>query len=194
VEPSADERALRPFVYGLAGAVIGVGVLLFAYDRFVVAPRESQRAQEVKVNLEEGRTEAQDIAKGLDASGDRTLERARAGFEDVASEQDKARLANEALSRGAMYRVAISEVYMSNGAWPENAAAAGLPVFDANAPGAVQDIVVGPGGKVAIVLREPFAGSRFVLEPRAGSDGSIAWSCRSEGDAELRRYARACVP
>jgi hypothetical protein len=193
VGDAPEERALRPFVFGLGGAVIGVAAVIFAYDRFVVAPREAARLQEVKVNLAQGRTDAQEIAVKLDASVDRSLDRAREGLDAMASEQDKARLANDALGRAAMYRTALSEVYMSNGAWPANADAAGIPRFDAAAPGVVQDIVVGESGTVTIMLRAPFAGSRFVLTPRASTDGTIAWSCRPEGDAALQRYARACA-
>ena len=193
-DDSSSERTLRPFVFGLAGAVIGVGALLFAYDRFIVAPREAARVQEVKVNLAEGRTEAQQIASDLDQAVDRSVDKARAGMDDVAREKNDAALANDALARASMYRVALSEAYMSNGAWPANAAAAGLPTFDADAPGAVRDIVVGGNGTVTVELREPFADSRYVLTPRVGSDMSVQWSCRSEGDERLRRYTPACKP
>jgi hypothetical protein len=181
-------------VVGFTGAVVAIAAALFAYDRFVVQPREAARIQEVKVDLAEGRTEAQQIAGALDASVDRTLERAREGFDELADDQDKTRLANDALARSAMYRVALTEAYMSNGAWPGSAQEAGLPPFDADAPGAVQSITVGADGVLTIALRAPFAGSRFVFTPRAGGDGMVQWSCRSEGDESLRRHARACAP
>ena len=188
------EASLRPFVFGFTGAVVAVAALLFAYDRFVVQPREAARMQEVKVDLAQGRTEAQEIAGELDQSVDRTLERARTGFDELASDQDKARLAIDAVSRASMVRVALTEAYMSNGAWPANAADAGLPPFDASGHGAVQAIDVGANGVVTVVLRAPFEGSRFVLAPRVGSDMTVEWSCRSEGDAALRRYVPACAP
>ena len=184
----------RSFAAAFAGAAAGVALVLWVYDTYVVQPREARRAHQVEVDLAQGRTEAQAIAGELDASVDRSLDRARTGFDEVASDQDKARLAMEAVNRAAMYKVALSEVYMSNGAWPAGAAEAGLPAFDAQAPGAVRDITVGPQGVVTVELREPFAtGSRFVLTPRAGSDGSIQWTCRSEGDPGLRRYVPACA-
>jgi hypothetical protein len=185
---------VEALAWGLVGAMVGTAVVLFAYDRLVVQPREAARAQQVALDVAAGRTEVQRIAAGLDASVDRSLDRARDGLDALAGDQDRARLANEALQRGAMVRVALSEAYMSNGAWPASAAEAGLPAFDAQAPGAVESIDVGPGGVVAIALRTPFAGSRFVLTPRVGTDGTVQWRCASEGDAALRRYVPACAP
>ncbi|MGH8030558.1 MAG: pilin, partial [Arenimonas sp.] len=93
-----------------------------------------------------------------------------------------------------MYRVALSEFYMSRGAWPANAAEAGLPAFDPATGGAVRAIDIGAQGVLTIALREPFAeGSRFVLTPTAGKDFTLEWRCRSEGDVELRRFVPACA-
>jgi hypothetical protein len=191
VEDGPSGAPMRAFIAAFLGAVVGVALVLWAYDRFVVQPRLAAQA----VDLAEGRADAEGIARGLDASVDRTVDRARSAFDALAGEQDKARLANEALQRGAMYRVALSEWYVSRGDWPADATTAGLPAFDAATGGAVRDISVGARGVVAIELREPFAaGSRFVLTPTARQDGMLDWRCRSEGDVELRRFVPACAP
>ena len=190
-----DAPPLRGFIAGFLGAVVGVALVLFAYDRFVVQPREAEQARAAAVDLAEGRADAEGIADQLDASVDRSVDRARSAFDALAGDQDKARLANEALQRGAMYRVALAEFYMSRAAWPASAEEAGLPTFDAATGGAVRAIDLGAQGVVTITLREPFGeGSRFVLKPTAGSDGMLQWRCRSEGDAELRRFAPSCKP
>jgi len=189
----APDAALRNFVAAFLGAVVGVALVLFAYDRFVLQPRAEARAQREALDLAEGRADAKGIADELDASVDRSVDRARSALGALAGDQDKARLANEALQRGAMYRVALSEFYMSRGEWPTDAAAAGLPAFDPATGGAAQAIAVGADGVVTIVLREPFAsGSRFVLTPTAGRDGMLQWRCRGEGDAELARLVPSC--
>ena len=185
---------LRTFVAAFLGAVVGVALVLFAYDRFVVQPRVAEQARRAAVDLAEGRADAQGIAEQLDASVDRSVDRARSAFDAIAGDQDKARLANEAVGRGASWRVGLSEWYMSRGEWPASAAEAGLPRFDPATGGAVQAITLGAQGVVTIALREPFAGSRFVLAPRVGGDGMVQWTCRSEGDVELRRFVPACAP
>jgi hypothetical protein len=185
---------MRAFVAAFLGAVVGVALVLFAYDRFVVQPRAAEQARRAQVDLAEGRADAKGIAEGLDASVDRTVDRARSAFDALAGEQDKARLANEALQRGAMVKVYLSEWYMSRGEWPADAATAGLPAFDPATNGATRAIRLGANGVVTIELREPFAdGSRFVLTPTARNDGMLDWQCRSEGDAELRRLVPACA-
>ena len=190
-----DAPPLRGFIAGFLGAVVGVALMLFAYDRFVVQPRAAEQARRQAVDLAEGRADAEGIADQLDASVDRSVDRARSAFDALAGDQDKARLANEAVQRGAMYKVALSEFYMSRGEWPADAASSGLPAFDPATGGAVGAITVGDKGVVVIALREPFApGSRFVLTPTAGSDYSIRWQCRSEGDAALRRFVPSCGP
>ena len=191
-EPAPD-AAMRSFVAAFLGAVVGVALVLFAYDRFVLQPRAEAQARREAVDLAEGRADAKGIADQLDASVDRSVERARSALGELAGDQDKARLANDALQRGAMYRTALSEFYMSRGEWPADADAAGLPAFDPATGGAAQAITVGANGVVTIALREPFAsGSRFVLTPTAGRDGMLQWRCRGEGDAELARLVPSC--
>jgi hypothetical protein len=186
----APSATLRAFVGAFLGAVVGVSLVLFGYDRFIVQPREAAH----QVDLAEGRADAQGIAASLDASVDRTVHRARSAFDALAGDQDKARLANEAVQRGAMYRTYLSEWYVSRGEWPADAATAGLPAFDPETGGAVRAITVGAQGVVTIALREPFAdGSRFVLTPTARNDGMLDWHCRSEGDPDLRRFVPSCV-
>ena len=191
MEDGPSGAPMRAFIAAFLGAVVGVALVLWAYDRFVVQPRLAAQA----VDLAEGRADAEGIARGLDDSVDRTVDRARSAFDALAGEQDKARLANEALQRGAMYRVYLSEWYMSRGEWPADAATAGLPAFDPATGGAARAITLGAKGVVTIELREPFAdGSRFVLTPTARNDGMLDWKCRSEGDAGLRRLVPACAP
>ena len=194
MEDGPPAAPMRAFVAAFLGAVVGVALVLFAYDRFVVQPRAAEQARRAAVDLAEGRADAEGIAAGLDASVDRTVDRARSAFDALASDQDKARLANEALQRGAMVRTALSEWYMSRGEWPASAAEAGLPPFDPATGGAVRAITLGSQGVVTLELREPFAGSRFVLTPTARQDGMLDWRCRSEGDVELRRFVPACAP
>jgi hypothetical protein len=194
VEDGPPAAPMRAFVAAFLGAVVGVALVLFAYDRFVVQPRAAEQARRAAVDLAEGRVDAEGIAAGLDASVDRTVDRARSAFDSLAGEQDKARLANEAVGRGASYRVGLSEWYMSRGEWPGSIDEGGLPAFDPATGGAVRAITLGAHGVVTIELREPFAGSRFVLVPRVGGDGMVQWTCRSEGDGELRRFVPACAP
>ena len=190
MEDGPSGAPMRAFIAAFLGAVVGVALVLWAYDRFVVQPRLAAQA----VDLAEGRADAEGIAKGLDASVDRTVDRARSAFDALAGDQDKGRLANEALQRGSMYKVYLSEWYMSRGEWPADAATAGLPAFDPATGGATRAITVGAKGVVTIELREPFAdGSRFVLTPTVRDGGMLDWQCRTEGDAELRRFVPSCA-
>jgi hypothetical protein len=193
--PAAPGAPLPAFVAAFLGAVVGVALVLFVYDGYVVQPRAAAQAERAQLDLAERRVDAQGIADHLDASVDRSVDRARSAFDSLAGDQDKARLANEALQRGAMARTALSEYYMSRAQWPADTAAAGLAPFDPATRGAVRDLTIGANGTVVIALREPFApGSRFVLTPTARNDGMLDWRCRSERDADLPRLVPACAP
>src|SRR5688572_22601163 len=118
MEDGPSAAPMRAFIAAFLGAVVGVALVLWAYDRLVVQPRLAAQA----VDLAEGRADAEGIAQDLDASVDRSVGRARSAFDALAGDQDKARLATEALARGAMYRTALSEFYFSRAQWPADAA------------------------------------------------------------------------
>jgi len=211
----ADSAALRRFATGFGGAVVGVAVALWAYFQFV-APGAVRHADEVAASLDAPAPVAMAPAEPAPAPAIATAPDAVPPAPDAAPPGNDAfasigqgaaqvaeslsalaggreRAARDALNRAAGYRVAISEVYVSNGTWPETAAATGMPPVDPATSGAVQSIDVGPGGVITVRLREPFAaGSRFVLTPTAGSDHSIQWACRSEGDPALRAAVPEC--
>ncbi|MGH8029213.1 MAG: hypothetical protein ACREO3_04670, partial [Arenimonas sp.] len=104
MQDGSATASLRTFIAAFLGAVVGMALVLWAYDRFVLAPREAEQARREAVDLAEGRADAEGIAAGLDASVDRSVDRARSGLDALAGDQDKARLANDAVQRGAMYR------------------------------------------------------------------------------------------
>ncbi len=199
-----DGAMLRPFVLGFTGAVVGVALMLFAYDRFVAQPREAAGAAIRELRDARGpRVTPEPAADSPPPDAERPPDdslatavaegagRAGSALANLVG-GGKTELAREALAHAGMYKVAISEVYVSNGRWPANAEEAGLPPFDATTGGAVGAIAVREQGVIVLELREPFAqGSRLVLTPSAGSDYSIRWTCRGEGDPAA---VSACAP
>lgn len=190
--------AIKQFVLTLAAAAIGMSIALLLYDHFVVQPRETARsaalAHSTEVNLRKAHAEANTIAGDLDASIDRSIADARQALDAQTDEQDKRRLAADALNRAAMFKVALSEYYMSTGKWPADARQAGLAPAESFAGGAVSRIDVGANGTVIVVLDDSLAaGAKIRLRPDANSEsGSINWQCSIEGSATLQRYLPAC--
>jgi Pilin (bacterial filament) len=187
---------MKNFATTLFAAIIGVLIVLFAYDRLVLQPRaDALLATRVKPpELEKARSEAQAIADDLDASVKRSVDGARTAMANQASEADRRRLASDALVRAASLRVAMTEFYQTNMAWPDSAKDVGLGDPRSYAGGAVSSIAIAKGGTVVVTLDDTFSpASRIVYTPHANENtGIVDWRCVVEGADELRRYLLAC--
>ncbi len=184
----------RTFLVVLVAALLGVGGALLAYDHFVVLPRAAQDEAGLRLDLKQAREQAQQITDEMQASVQRNVDGAQQAMDAQAQEQEMRRLARDALTRAALFKTALAEHYMSNGAWPGDPGSAGLPAPDATVGGAVHAIRLGDAGLIDIELGAPFPpGSGLALTPRARTDGSaIEWTCASRGDPALRRYLPEC--
>jgi len=189
---------MKQFAITISAALIGVLAALLLYDRLVVVPRAADQAEALaeatQVNLSKAHAEADTIATNLDTSIDRSVQGAREAMDSQASEQDKRRLATDALNRASMFKLALSEHYMSTGQWPASAKEAGLGAPESFGGGAVDAIEVGPNGVVTIRLNASLAaGAKIRLRPEANPQTyAINWHCSTEGADELRRYLPAC--
>ena len=190
---------MKQFAITAVAVFIGVVGALLLYDALVLKPREAALAQTLsataKVELARAREDAKGIADDLDTAVNRTVADAERAMQEQASEQERRRLAIDALNRAAMFKLAISETYLSTGKWPTSAAQAGLAGTPAShASGAVARIEIGAQGLLIFTLGEPFASdSKIRLTPRAHPQNySIDWKCSIEGDATLSSYLPAC--
>jgi len=188
---------MKNFAVTLFATLIAVLIALFAYDRLVLAPRAAEMAalsaKSEKVDLDAARSEAKAIADDLDASVTRSVEGAQQAMAAQATEADRRRLAADALTRMAMFKVTLTEYYQTMGDWPTEAKQAGLEAPPAYAGGAVTGIALGTKGAVLATLNDTFAPpSRIRLTPHANASGMVEWRCVVEGSDELRRYLLAC--
>jgi len=185
LSPDIPGDPMKNFATTLFAALIGVLIALFAYDRLVLAPRTAALAAQVskaaaaeKVDLDAARNEAKAIAEDLDASVKRSVDGAHQAMAAQATEADRRRLAADAMSRTAMFKVALTEYYQSNGDWPTDARQAGLEAPATYAGGAVTGITVGTKGAVLATLNDTFAPpSRIRLTPHANGSGMVDWRC-----------------
>ncbi len=185
---------MKPLAFSLLGSLFGVVLALVLYDRFIVQPREALRAEAATVNLSRAAEQAKKITDSVDASVKRSVDSARQAFEAQAADQDKRRMVAEAVAQTQMYKVALTESFMSNGQWPAKASEAGLPQSNSKAGGAVRDIAVGQRGTITVTFDGNFAeGALFQLVPQADSDTyQVRWQCRTSGDPDLKRYLPDC--
>ena len=190
-------EAMKQFAITMVAALVGVLMALLLYDRLVVQPRDATRtvaiAKATEINLAKAHAEADSIAANLDASVQRSVRGAREAMDAQAGDEDKRRLATEALNRAAMVKVALSEYYMSNGRWPGSTQEAGLGAPESFAGGAVARIDVGPKGVVTVTLNDRLVrGGTVRLTPAATQGGMVDWHCTVAGADVLRRYLPAC--
>jgi hypothetical protein len=193
---------MKQFVIVLLASLLGVLIALVVYDRTIVAPREAAQekarlaAQEQArtVSLSHAEEQAQQIARALDDSVDRSVEHAREGMDKLAGEMNRRGLANEALARASMVRVQLTEYYMSEGRWPENGAEAGIAPAAEFAGGGVAGIDVERGGRIAIRLNDRVsANARFRLSPQVSeATGMVRWHCELQGAPDIAAQLTTC--
>jgi len=184
---------MKQLALSLLGSLLGVALALLLYERFIVQPREAKRAETAAVDLSRAAAEAKNITNSVDASIKQSVDGARQAFEAQAADQNKRRMAAEAVARTQMYKVALTESFATNGKWPATAAEAGLPQNN-KAGGAVRNVAVGERGTITVAFDGNFAeGALLQLVPQADPDTfQVRWRCRTSGDPDLKRYLPDC--
>lgn len=185
---------MKQLAISLFGTLLGIGVALFVYDHFIVQPREAKRAESATLDLSQAAEDAKKITQSVDASVKQSVDSAQQAFEAQATDQNKRRMAAEAIAQIQSYKVALTESFMSNGKWPAKAADAGLPQNDAKAGGAIRNIAVGERGTITVSFDGNFAeGALLRLVPQADPDTyQVRWQCTTSGDPDLKRYLPDC--
>jgi len=185
---------MKQLAISLLGTLLGVGLALFLYDHFLVQPREARRAEATSLDLSRAADQARNITDGVEASVQQSIDKARQAFDAQAADQNKRRMAAEAVSQMLVYKVALTESFMANGKWPAKASEAGLPENNDKAGGAIRDITVGEHGTITVSFDNNFAdGALLQLVPQADPGTyQVRWQCTTAGDPDLKRYLPNC--
>ncbi len=195
---------MKQFLITLAAVLIGGFLALLGYDHFVVKPREAaaakaeaaaRKAETVPVDLTQAQKDARNVAAELESSVRRSVQSAEEALQAQAKTMDRASLARDAVSRATMFRVAMTEYYQTNGAWPRSAEDAGLPPPEDTRSPAVASIAIGEAGAVVVSLDRMLAeNSKIVLRPEPKTAmGMVEWHCELKGDASLKTFLPRCA-
>lgn len=84
---------------------------------------------------------------------------------------------SEGLSLAGGAKLAVSEYYASNDAFPTTNAMAGIAAADKITGNAVTSVTVGASGKIAVLYNGKAKSGTCTLTPNAANVGSITWSC-----------------
>ena len=106
---------MKQLAISLFGTLLGIGLALFLYDHFIVQPREARQAEAATVNLSQAAEQAKKITASVDASVKQSVDSAQQAFEAQAADQNKRRMAGEAIAQTQRYKAALTESFMSNG-------------------------------------------------------------------------------
>jgi hypothetical protein len=186
---------MKQFALTVIAVLIGGLVSLFLYDRFIVQPREQVLQQkETSAVLERARAEGKDIAAGIDASVQKSVADAKATFDAQAAVMSERALVADAITRGGMFKVALTDFYQSEGKWPKDNAAIGMAKPAEYAGNAVTSIGIGAQGAVHIALNDKFEpGAVIKLIPTANAQTvQLSWRCETENSAKLATVLTAC--
>jgi len=195
---------MKQFLITLAAVLIGGFLALLGYDHFVVKPREAaaakaeaaaRKAETVPVDLTQAQKDARNVAAELESSVRRSVQSAEEALQAQAKTMDRASLAQHAVTRATMFRVAMTEYYQTNGAWPRTAEDAGLPPPEDTRSPAVASIAIGEAGAVVVSLDRTLADdSSIVLRPvPKEAMGTVDWRCELKGDTSLKTFLPRCV-
>ena len=192
---------MKQFILIFVAVLIGGFLALLGYDQLVVGPRAAATAQaeaaalaKSQPDMKRARSEAKEVTAEVEAAVQRTVDNARQVFDAQATESGKRGLVSDAVQRATMFRVALTEYYMTNGRWPGDADEAGLPSPSEMRGGAVRTVTLGAQGTVTIALDESFeAGSVIVLKPDVNAaTGVVDWNCEVKGDRVLKQTMPRC--
>ena len=185
---------MNRFLITFLAVFMAVALALLGYDYLIVQPREAEKTKVVEVHLDKAEQEAKGIADSLDIAVQESVNNANESLNAQADEMQQRELANDALSRASMFKVALSEYYVSIGKWPKDQAAAGLAAPESYAGGAVSSISVAGNGIVTITLNDKIqAGGKIKLMPDVNPQSYVVnWRCTTEGSEVLKQHLQAC--
>lgn len=185
---------MKQFAITFAAVLLAVMLGLFAYDHFVLQPREQAQAEAIKVNLGDAKAQAQDIADNLDAAVKKSVGDVANTMNAQTSEMQQRAFAADAISRGSLFKTALTEYFMSNGHWPKKPEESGLAKPESYAGGAVSSISLGEKGTIIILLNDKVqAGAKIRLIPDVNEQSyMVNWRCVTEGSDVLKRALLAC--
>jgi len=186
---------MKQFSITFAAVLMATAIALFGYDYFIVKPRAASQAELAQIDLSKAKLEAQAIADNLDAAVNQTINHANDSMNAQTGEMQQRALAADALSRGSMFKTALTEYFMSNGQWPKNHGDSGLAAPESYSGGAVKSISVADEGIVIITLNEKFeTGAKIKLIPEANAQSYVVeWHCTTEGSKALKRQLSVCT-
>lgn len=165
---------MKQFIITFVAVLIAAAIALLGYDHFIVKPRETSQAEAVLVNLSNAKQQAQGVADELDAAVTESVQNANETMVAQANEMQQRSLAKDALVRASMFKVALSEYFISNGQWPKSQADAGLAKPESYAGGAVSSISVAEKGVVVITLNGQIeSGAKIKLIPDANMQSYV---------------------
>ncbi|KPV91021.1 Fimbrial protein precursor [Pseudoalteromonas sp. P1-30] len=99
---------------------------------------------------------------------------------------------SEGITLGASAKAAVTEYYVSEAAWPEDNAAAGLPVANTITGNAVTSVGVEDGVITVTFNNKVTTGDTVVFKPTiASTGGSITWTC-DEGSVDDKYLPSNC--
>lgn len=193
---------MKNFLLTFVAVLLAAGLALFAYDRWVLAPRLTSLEGSERVALTEARQEAQQIAAELDAEVDRSVADAKAALDEQAATESRLRevqaaeaeqlrqtaLAAEALARASLFKTMLAEHYMNSAQWPRNMDELGQGRPEDHAGGPVASIGLEAEGVVVIAIKpDVAAGAALRLVPSVKPSGMIDWTCRAENYPAAQR-------
>jgi len=185
---------MKQFTITFAAVLLAVAIVLIGYDHFILKPRAAQQSETVQVDLSNAQSQAKNIAHDLDTAVTQTISNANDTMNAQAGEMQQRALVADAIARGAMFKTALAEYFMTNGQWPKTHEESGLAKPESYAGGAVSSISVGDKGVVVIVLNDKIeAGGKIKLIPEANPESYVInWHCGSEGSQALKRHLPDC--
>jgi type IV pilus assembly protein PilA len=206
---------MKQFLIVIVAATIAVVIGLVIYDR-VVVERRLQRERDVaavslaalkveaetlreatRKNIRDAKSEAQSVAAEFDQSIQASLNSARTQVASTSQEYSRRALLYSAIASAAMFKVAVTEFYFSEGRLPFSNSQIGMSEPSSYANEALRAISVGSGGVVTLHLNEKLAApaktAEVNLQPVPSKDGRLdKWQCSSNAGRDIQTMLSAC--
>jgi Pilin (bacterial filament) len=206
---------MKQFLIIVVATTIAVVIGLVTYDKFIVERRlqrerdaaavtlaalkaEAETLREAsRKDLRDAKSEAKMVATEFDQSIQSSLNSARTQIAGQSLENSRRAMVYSAIASTAMFKVAVTEFYLSEGRLPFSNQQIGFGAPSEYGADGVRSVGIGAGGTITVTLNEKLAASstttEIILQPQPTKDGRIGrWQCVSNAARDIQAMLASC--
>jgi hypothetical protein len=198
---------MKQFLITLLTTIIAVTIAIFAYEKWIVAPRIERERDVMTSSIAQLKAEAltlrdtalhdMSLANAASAELNKTVESASGAQQALDAKFAESKMRNQlasAIASAGALKAAVAEFAQTEGRLPNSRNEIGADKPEAYARESVKSISIGAKGVITIVLADAIeANASIQLSPvQSSAGGAITWTCKAQLSTALRAMLPSC--